>query len=101
MNSTELIGRARERWNEIDHEDLDWISFFNGWLEGRADVVYPKKEAGMTKADMKEMLAEYLMHIRDHGALPNGTAGHRHFTFDDLHKGAEEFLAQFQDDSGA
>lgn len=45
MNSTELIGRARERWNEIDHEDLDWISFFNGWLEGRADIAYPKKEA--------------------------------------------------------
>ena len=28
----------------------------------------------MTKADMKEMLAEYLMHIRDYGALPYGTA---------------------------
>jgi hypothetical protein len=45
MNSTELIGRARDRWNEIDHEGLDWFSFFNGWLEGRADIVYPKKEA--------------------------------------------------------
>ena len=44
MNSTELIGRARERWNEIDHEDLDWISFYNGWLEGRADIVYRKTE---------------------------------------------------------
>lgn len=46
MNSTDLIGRARERWNEIDHEGLDWFSFFNGWLEGRADIAYPKKEAG-------------------------------------------------------
>jgi len=45
MNSTELIGRARDRWNEIDHEDLDWFSFFNGWLEGRADIVYRKTEA--------------------------------------------------------
>ena len=52
----------------------------------------------MTKADMKEMLAEYLMHIRDYGAPPYGTAGHRYFTFDDLHKGAKEFLDQFQDD---
>ena len=42
MNSTQLIGRARQRWNEIDHEGLDWISFFNGWLEGRADIVYRK-----------------------------------------------------------
>jgi len=52
----------------------------------------------MTKADMKEMLAEYLMHIRDYGALPYGPSGHRYFTFDDLHKGAKEFLDQFQDD---
>ena len=100
MNSTDLIGRARQRWNEIDHEGLDWFSFFNGWLEGRADIVYTKKEAGMTKADMKWTLTEYLRHIRDYGALPYGPSGHRYFTFDDLHKGAEEFLAQFQDDSG-
>jgi len=46
MNSTDLIGRARQRWNEIDHKGLDWFSFFNGWLEGRADIVYSKKEAG-------------------------------------------------------
>ena len=45
MNSTELIGRARDRWNEIDHEGLDWFSFFNGWLEGRADIAYRKQEA--------------------------------------------------------
>ena len=46
MNSTELIGRARDRWNEIDQEGLDWVSFFNGWLEGRADIVYSKKYTG-------------------------------------------------------
>ena len=51
----------------------------------------------MTKTDMKEMLAEYLMHIRDYGELPHGPSGHRYFTFDDLHKGAEVFLDQFQD----
>jgi len=45
MSSTELIGRARDRWNEIDHEGLDWFSFFNGWLEGRADIAYRKQEA--------------------------------------------------------
>jgi len=53
----------------------------------------------ITKADMKWVLDEYLLHIRDYGALPNGPAGHRSFTFDDLHKGAEEFLGQFQDDN--
>ena len=39
MTSEELIGRARERWNEIDNEGLDWKSFVNGWLEGRMDLI--------------------------------------------------------------
>lgn len=39
MTGEELIGRARERWNEIDNEGLDWKSFFNGWLEGRLDLI--------------------------------------------------------------
>lgn len=41
MNSTELIGRARDRWQEIDNKDLDWKSFYNGWLEGRIDLFSP------------------------------------------------------------
>lgn len=44
MNSTDLIGRARERWNEIDHEGLDWRSFYNGWLEGRFDLVFKRTD---------------------------------------------------------
>jgi len=52
----------------------------------------------MTKTDMKEVLTEYLLHIRDYGVLPYGPSGHRYFTFDDLHKGVEEFLDQFQDE---
>lgn len=38
MTGEELTGRARERWNEIDNEGLDWKSFINGWLEGRLDL---------------------------------------------------------------
>ena len=39
MTGEDAIGRARERWNEIDHEGLDWRSFANGWLEGRIDLM--------------------------------------------------------------
>jgi hypothetical protein len=39
MTGEQLIGRARERWNEIDNESLDWKSFVNGWLEGRLDLI--------------------------------------------------------------
>ena len=39
LNGEQLIGKARERWNEIDNEGLDWKSFVNGWLEGRLDFI--------------------------------------------------------------
>ena len=39
LNGEQLIGKARERWNEIDNEGLDWKSFVNGWLEGRLDLI--------------------------------------------------------------
>ena len=43
MTGEELIGKARERWNEIDNEGLDWKSFVNGWLEGRLDLIENQK----------------------------------------------------------
>ena len=42
MTGEELIGRARERWEEIDNEGLDWRSFANGWLECRIDLMSSK-----------------------------------------------------------
>jgi hypothetical protein len=44
MTGEQLIGKARERWNEIDHEGLDWKSFVNGWLEGRLDLIGTKND---------------------------------------------------------
>ncbi len=42
LSGEKLIGRARERWEEIDNEGLDWRSFANGWLEGRIDLMSSK-----------------------------------------------------------
>jgi hypothetical protein len=44
MTGEQLIGKARERWNEIDREGLDWKSFVNGWLEGRLDLIDTKND---------------------------------------------------------
>lgn len=34
-----MIGRSEERFKELTHKDWDWRSFYNGWIEGRADAV--------------------------------------------------------------
>ncbi len=39
LSGEKLIGQARERWEEIDNEGLDWRSFANGWLESRIDLM--------------------------------------------------------------
>lgn len=57
MTGEELLGRARERWEEIDNEGLDWKSFANGWIEGRIDLMSSKLTK---KLDREKMLIEFL-----------------------------------------
>lgn len=37
--SKELIGRSWERFKELIYKQWDWRSFYNGWIEGRADML--------------------------------------------------------------
>lgn len=37
--SKELIGRSRECFEELIHKQWDWRSFYNGWIEGRGDML--------------------------------------------------------------
>lgn len=53
MTGEEAIGRARERWEEIDNEGLDWRSFANGWLEGRIDLIKQLDEKMSSKLTKK------------------------------------------------
>ena len=42
MTSVELIGRVKERFDEVFRPERRWDiwrSFYNGWLEGRADML--------------------------------------------------------------
>lgn len=34
-----LIGRSKERYAELIHKGWDWSSFYNGWIEGRSDML--------------------------------------------------------------
>ena len=53
MTGEDAINRARERWEEIDNEGLDWRSFANGWLEGRIDLMKQLDEKMSSKLTKK------------------------------------------------
>jgi hypothetical protein len=39
-NSDQLIGKSYERFQCLEHYGFDWRSFYNGWLEGRIDIIH-------------------------------------------------------------
>lgn len=38
-DSKTLIGNPQQRFKELKHKDWDWRSFYNGWLEGRFNLM--------------------------------------------------------------
>lgn len=44
MNSKRLIGRVKDRFKELKHKRWDWRSFYNGWIEGRVDLLSGLRE---------------------------------------------------------
>ncbi len=40
MNSEQIIGRIRERHKELNNYEFDYKSFYNGWMEGRVDLLF-------------------------------------------------------------
>lgn len=62
MTAEDAMNRARERWEEIDNEGLDWRSFANGWIEGRIDLMSSKLTK---KLDREKMLIEFLNGFED------------------------------------
>jgi hypothetical protein len=39
IGSTAMIGNVRKRFTELKHKGWEWHSFYNGWIEGRAELV--------------------------------------------------------------
>ena len=39
FGSKGVIGFAKERFKQLKHKEWDWRSFYNGWLEGRVDML--------------------------------------------------------------
>lgn len=38
-DSIKIIGSVKERFGDLVHKEWDWKSFYNGWLEGRSDML--------------------------------------------------------------
>jgi hypothetical protein len=53
-DSKRLIGRVKDRFKELEEKKWEWRSFYNGWLEGRVDMLSENKGWGMYKGEQKE-----------------------------------------------
>lgn len=49
-DSNRLTGSVKERFKELEEKQHDWRSFYNGWIEGRADMLAQIKGLGKYKA---------------------------------------------------
>ena len=52
-DSERLIGRVKDRFKELEAKQWDWRSFYNGWLEGRSDMLQQIKGWGQYKPEQK------------------------------------------------
>lgn len=82
LSGEELIGRAREVWDMIDHEGLDWQSFANGWIQGRLDLA---KEETTFKEAIQQAFYEGML---CQGFDPN--MGRAEMYYNEVYKGNEE-----------
>lgn len=41
-DSKQTIGTVKERFEELKYKGWDWRSFYNGWLEGRTELLNEK-----------------------------------------------------------
>lgn len=44
LNSTKLIGDVQEHFKNLSEYEFDWKSFYNGWIEGRTQLVFGGEE---------------------------------------------------------
>ncbi len=48
-DSERIIGRVKDRFKELEAKQWNWRSFYNGWLEGRSDMLQQIKGIGNYK----------------------------------------------------
>lgn len=60
MDSIFMVGRVKDRFKELEAKGWDWRSFYNGWLEGRADMFAQVKGIGKYKDSGKEEAVAFM-----------------------------------------
>ena len=85
MSENKIIGRVKERFNELTRYNWNWKSFYIGWIEGRVDILKDKtiktiewKEYSWDNEEShpKKPGIKYLIHRKDgkvHWETWNGT----------------------------
>lgn len=60
LDSNWMIGRSEERFKELEHYGWDWRSFYNGWIESKADAIQDllKREKAASQRQAGPVLAK-------------------------------------------
>jgi hypothetical protein len=53
-DSTQLIGTPERRFACLIRKEYDWRSFYNGWLEGRAELIREINDGGISTGKIKD-----------------------------------------------
>lgn len=38
LSSKNIVGKVHDRFRELEEKGWDWVSFYNGWIEGRMEM---------------------------------------------------------------
>jgi hypothetical protein len=68
-DSEKVIGRVQERFRELENYKWEWRSFYNGWLEGRSDMIQKIKGWGQYKEKFDKLKAT-ISKINDIAVFP-------------------------------
>jgi hypothetical protein len=80
MNSTYIINKAKERYKDLERKGYEWISFYNGFLEGFRSGYFKQR------SNKIEALEKYSLWLTKNGYMDTDWKDEEPFAIDEYLK---------------
>ncbi len=85
--SKELIGIVKKRYEDLRHKNWGWSGFYNGWLEGRSNMLTEIRKENLTGYEYHNHETGHCFLDYDLGdAVPEGIENIKDYTKTPLYK---------------